>query len=294
MYRNSQEDEIDQFFREKEGGLPKEAPEPQGLVVPDQSMPFHPRSFEDGPQQQVMPESYSGYSDSSHRRDYYEQLREEAERIERENNCREYSKRYMQMFLILIANVVFNVIGLILSRVGANDEQFRKDTFVFTIVVAIGSVVCYVLYGLVLIMLSRFNMDFRPAGMFYILSGICQALTRVVPNATFNFFIAIAQSVFAVLYVLKFASSVSTSFDKVALYMSSAWETFRKVYMYVYVALAGATILLFMPVLGLIMIYVLLALAIAAIGLEIWQILLTLRSSVIMKQYSSVVVAGGN
>ena len=49
-----------------------------------------------------------------------------------------------------------------------------------------------------------------------------------------------------------------------------------------------------MPVLGLIMIYALLALAIIAIGLEIWQILLLLRSSVIMKQYSSVVVAKQN
>jgi hypothetical protein len=293
MYRNDQEDEIEQFFREKEGGLPKDEPKPIG-IVPDQQTPFHPRSFEDGPQQQIQPETRMGYSGGEHRRDYYEQLREEAEHIERENNCREYSKRYMQMFIILIANVVCNLIGLILSRVGANDEQFRKDTFAFTIVLAIGSVMCYALFGLVLVMLSRFNMDFRPAGMFYILSGICQAVARVIPDNTLSFFITIAQSVFAVLYVLKFASAVSSCFDKVALYMSSAWETFRKVYMYVYVATAAATILIFMPVLGLIMIYALLTLAFAAIGLEIWQILLLLRSSVIMKQYTSVVVAKSN
>ena len=292
MYRNNQEDEIEQFFREKEGGLPKEEPKPIG-IVPDQQAPFHPVAFNQV-QQETPRESYGGYTAGEQRRDYYEQLREEAEHIERQNNCREYSKRYMQMFIILIANVFFNVIGLILSRVGANDEQFRKDTFVFTIVLAIGSVMCYALFGLVLVMLSRFNMDFRPAGMFYILSGICQAVARVIPGNTLYFFITIAQSIFAVLYVLKFASAASTSFDKVALYMSSSWETFRKVYMYVYIATVAASILIFMPVLGLIMIYALLALAIIAIGLEIWQILLLLRSSVIMKQYTSVVVAKSN
>ena len=137
-------------------------------------------------------------------------------------------------------------------------------------------------------------MDFRPAGTFFILSGICQATSRVIPNNTLYLFTSLAASVFAVLYVLKFASAASTSFDKVALYMSSSWETFRKVYMYVYIATAAASILIFMPVLGLFMIYALLALAIIAIGLEIWQILLLLRSSVIMKQYSSVVVAKQN
>ena len=292
MYRDSQEDEIEQFFREKEGGLPKEAPKPVG-IVPDQQAPFHPVAFDQVPQETPR-ENFGGYSAGAQRRDYYEQLREEAEHIERQNNCREYSKRYMQMFIILIANVFFNIIGLILSRVGANDAQFRKDTFVFSVVVAIGSVVCYVLYGLVLIMLSHYNMDFRPAGTFFILSGICQATSRVIPNNTLYLFTSLAASVFAVLYVLKFASAASTSFDKVALYMSSSWETFRKVYMYVYIATAAASILIFMPVLGLIMIYALLALAIIAIGLEIWQILLLLRSSVIMKQYSSVVVAKQN
>ena len=82
MYRDSQEDEIEQFFREKEGGLPKEAPKPVG-IVPDQQAPFHPVAFDQVPQETPR-ENFGGYSAGAQRRDYYEQLREEAEHIERD------------------------------------------------------------------------------------------------------------------------------------------------------------------------------------------------------------------
>ena len=59
--------------------------------------------------------------------------------------------------------------------------------------------------------------------------------------------------------------------------------------MYVYGAIVVCTLACFFPVLGLVAAFVLIGLAIAAIGVSIWQILLVLRSSQVMKQYANVI-----
>ena len=95
----------------------------------------------------------------------------------------------------------------------------------------------------------------------------------------------------SVMYMLKFANAMIASFENIASYMSIAWETFRKVFIYVYAAIAILTLGSFMPVLGLFAALGLLLLSIAAIGVSIWQIVLIFRSSRVMKQYAESIFA---
>ena len=110
-------------------------------------------------------------------------------------------------------------------------------------------------------------------------------------NGGAAFAFSILSAVFSVLYVLKFAVAMSNSFDNVASYMAISWESFKKAYTYVYGGIVICTLLCFFPILNILAIIALFLLSLAAIGLSIWQIVLLVRSSNVMHQYSTAIHA---
>ena len=258
MYPNSQEDEIDRFFKEQEEGFVKKEP------------------------QEVEPQSYE---------DEREVMKRRIEHEEKVARCTVFSKKYMTMFLILIGGIALSVVTLILTALGLSFSSFRSSVSTILVIISFLSFAISVGYGLVVYSLGNYHYEFRAAGLFYMLNGAMSALYNSV-GGTLGFVFEIVAAIASVMYMLKFATAMSASFDNVATYMAITWETFRKVYTYFYYAVIILTLGSFVPVLGLIAAVGLLVLSVVAIALSIWQIILILRSSRVMKQYADAIFVG--
>ncbi|MBO4473903.1 MAG: hypothetical protein J5750_03210 [Clostridiales bacterium] len=308
----NQEDEIEMFFREQEGNIEKTEPEPQD--VPDDGLPSIMRALNERPKYDSQPSAFpsAGFApvqneedsfaleESVEQRGYhnsgtarYDRLKEmeaQFEHDEKISRCSVLSKKYMQMFLILMAGIALQIASTILSSIASRFPDFYSGALVFMIIVAVASVAISVLYGVILIGLGKYHLEFKTAGIYYMISSACDAIHGTT-NGVAAFAFSILGAIFAVLYVLKFAIAMSNSFDNVASYMAVSWETFKKVFTYVYGGIVICTLLCFFPILNILAVIVLLLLSIAAIGVSIWQIVLVLRSSNVMKQYSGMIHA---
>ena len=308
----NQEDEIEQFFREQEGAgaFEKKEPDPD----PNDGLPsimraldeqpktdFQPSAFAPGgftpsqDEEEMFPEEGSVEQRNFHnsgtaRYDRHKEMEAELERNERISKCAVLSKKYMQMFLILMGGIGLNIALTVLSNIGSRFSDFYTQTRIIMIIIALAYVVIAVLYGLILIGIGKYHIDFKTAGIYYMISGVCEAINNSTTGvAAFAF--SILGAVFSVLYVLKFATAMSNSFDNVASYMAVSWETFKRLFTYVYGGIVICTLLMFFPILNILAAIALLLLALAAIGMSIWQIVLVLRSSNVMKQYASAIHA---
>ncbi len=238
-------------------------------------------------------EPRGGFNDSRSTR--YDRLREMEEQLEHEerlSRCSVFSKKYMQMFLILIGGVAANILLTIISNIASKNEDLIEGAAMIMIGISAAYFVFAVLYGVILIRLGRYHLEFKSAGIYYMLSGVCEAVRYAISGSTMaSLFFSILAAVFSVLYVLKFAVAMSNSFDNVAMYMAISWETFKKVFIYVYAGIVGCTLLSFFPLLGILAAFALIALVFVAIIVSIWQIILVFRSARVMRQYSTAIHA---
>ncbi|MBO4687978.1 MAG: hypothetical protein J5636_05645 [Clostridiales bacterium] len=306
----NQEDEIEQFFREQEGAFKKKEPEKD----PTDGLPSIMRALDEQPKDSFQPSAFTSgvyspdesaedtfqteksfeqrsyHNSGTARFDRLKEMEAQLEHDERIARSGVLSKKYMQMFLILMAGIALNIASTVLTNIASNFPDFYSGARIFMIIIAVASVGIAVLYGLILISLGRYFLDFKTAGVYYIISAACNAIYNSSTGAATLFF-SILGAVFSVLYVLKFAIAMSNSFDNVASYMAISWENFKKLFTYVYGGIVICTLLCFFPILNILALFVLLGLSIAAIGISIWQLVLLVRSSNVMKQYSSVIHA---
>lgn len=310
----NQEDEIDLFFREQEGSSEKKEPEQR----PDDGLPSIMRALDERPKDDFQPAVFptGGFKPAPIEEDTYpkeddffeespvelggfhnsatasydrhKEMQEQLEREERNNRCTALSKKYMQLFMILIGGVALNFISTVLANIASGSITFHKAAGILMIVVAASSLGISVLYGLFLLRLERYRFEFKLAGVYYIVAGACEAVSKATSGGL-SLILTILGAVFSVLYVLKFAVGMSNSFDNIASYMAITWETFKKVYKYVFSGIVICSILSFLPVFGLIAVIGLLILSIASIVVSIWQIILVFRSARVMKQYSTAI-----
>ena len=320
----NQEDEIAQFFAEQDGAFTKKEPEKdpndglpsimRALNEPQPQMGAAPSMF---PQNDIQQDEYEqdGFSQESFkpaqfqpdavqadevaaygaRKDAgdirYDRLKEmeaQLEHDERISRCSIYAKKYMQMFLALIGGVALNALLTLLTYLVSKDYDIPFNVGVARITIAVLSAALSILYGLILLSLGNQHLDFRTAGCYYAIYGACNAVANSTSGMA-NFMFMILAAVFSVLYILKFAVAMSNSFDNVASYMAVSWESFKRIFTYVYAGIVICTLACFFPVLNIAAMVCLIILSFAAIAVSIWQIALILRSSQVMKQYANVV-----
>ena len=145
----NQEDEIEQFFREQEGYSDNQEPTPE--KAPDDGLPSIMRTLQEPPKEDPQPSAFptggftparfdegafpeepsaeqNGFHNSGTARyDRLKEMEEELERDERTNRCGALSKKYMQLFLLLIGSVALNIISTILTNVASRDEDFYES-----------------------------------------------------------------------------------------------------------------------------------------------------------------------
>ena len=263
MYPNYQEDEVDRYFREQEEkALKKNVPEEQ--------------------------EESDGYVDYETPQ---EKMRRQIEHEERVASCKEMSGKFMWLFLILIAGIAISTVSVLLSVVGMTNYGLQKSAAFVIMILSVVSAVSSIVYGLVLVLLGKYSEDFKIAGILYIFSGVCNSFNSSSSGAL-AFILGIVGAALSVIYMMRFATAMIASFDNVASYMAIAWESFKKVYIYLYGAIFICTLACYVPVFGIIAAVLLLLLEVAAIAVSIWQLVLIFRSSRVMKQYSQSIFAG--
>jgi len=310
----NQEDEIEQFFRERDGEVEK-TPEPEQSPDPYAGMPSIMRALQEQPKDDFRPSAFSSdgaaldpsdeepsfqTEPSFERRSYhnsgtarFDRLKEmeaQLEHDERISRCGVLAKKYMQMFLILMADVALNIANMSLTSIGSRFSDFRVGAAAIIIILAVASLAISVLYGLMLIGLGKYFQEFKTAGIYFMISGACGAAQAATSGFLSSVF-SLASAVLAVLYVLKFAVAMSNSFDNVASYMAISWESFKKAYIYVYAGIVICTVATIFPILNILALIALLVLSIGVVVLSIWQIVLVLRSANVMKQYSTAIHA---
>lgn len=311
----NQEDEIEQFFRERDGEVEKPSePEPT-QDDPYAGLPSIMRSLQEQPKDDFQPSSFplggtasepveedysfqqepsferrSFHNSGAARFDRLKEMEAQLEHDERISRSGVLAKKYMQMFLILMADVALNIASLSLASIGSRFPDFRTGAAAIIIIIAVASVAISILYGVMLIGLGRYFQEFKTAGIYFMISGACGAVEGATGGILSSLF-SLVGAVFAVLYVLKFAVAMSNSFDNVASYMAISWENFKKAYIYVYGGIVICTVATIVPVLNILALIALLVLSLAVVALSIWQIILVLRSSNVMKQYSTAIHA---
>ena len=293
MYPKYQEDEVDRFFREQEEAE-KAKNEPEGLPTPGGFVPaaFNPSDASDIDEDPASydPSSFRervNYAEVTH--DRYEQIKRETEHMERVQRCTEMSKKFMWLFIILAGSVLISAIISIMSYMRSRGSNFSNATLLLVVGLSIVSVGVIIPYAMILISLRNHVMDFKLAGMYIIAAQCFSGLSSSISSIGLYILFSLLSSVFSVLYMLKFATAMSSSFDNVASYMAITWETFKKIYIYVQIGLLICSAACIIPILNIFALIGILLLELAAIGISIWQIALLFRSSRVMDQYAHMI-----
>lgn len=291
MGKYNQEDEIAEFFREQDAALESEPEESK-----DDGLPSIMKALDELPQASSQTAAFAadgmqrsvtapiGYHYSSEVRfDRKKESKEQFEHAEKLSRCTVLSEKYKQMFLILIGGAALSIISTILSSIASSNADFYKETKVFMIIIAAASAVLSVFYGVFLLGLGKYHLEFRTGGLYYIISGASSAVSNST-TGKIQITFQLLTAVFSVLYILKFAVAMSNSFDNVAPNMSVTWESYKKIFLYVYGGFVFCLLACFLPMVVTVVLLLLLILSVAIVAISIWQIALVLRSSQIMKQ----------
>ena len=290
MYPKYQEDEVDRFFREQEEAE-KAKNEPEGLPSPGGFVPaaFNPSDNSDNFDDSDAYSYREGLNASEVTHDRYEQIKKETEHMEQVQRCTEMSKKFMWLFLILAGSVLINAIVSIMSYMRSKGSGGNAMLLIM-VGLSIISVVVTIPYGIILISMRYHVSDFKLAGMYVIFCQCFSGLASSISTGAYILF-SLLSAVFSVLYMIKFATAMSSSFDNIANYMAITWETFKKIYIYLQIGLLICTAACIIPILNIFALIGILLLELAAIGVSIWQIVLLFRSSRVMDQYAHVIHA---
>ena len=100
------------------------------------------------------------------------------------------------------------------------------------------------------------------------------------------------QSIFKILvaiaglfYLFEFINGSVNILAGVDNYLSSTWETFRKVMIYILVGMVACVILCFIPIIQIIAIIVLVIGALGAFGVLIWEYVLMFKTAIALKNF---------
>ena len=254
-----QEDEVDRYFRMQEQGISEDEPKEEHTYVDEE-----------------------------------DRLRRQLVHDEKVVQCAEYSKKYMSIFSLMVINIVLAVGSLAIAILAIANIRFTiKHYQLITNIlygISLTTFVLYILQGVIILSLGKFVYDFRTAGMLLMLRGALVAL-RTSFGGVFGSLCGIGVAVTSILYILKFVTALSSSFDNVATYMAITWDNFKKLYTYFYIAWGIAMAVSLAPIYGMIGQLFLAILEILEIVLIIWEVVLIFRSALVMKQYSQSIFA---
>lgn len=203
--------------------------------------------------------------------------------MERSSRCRVLGKKYGTLFGISVFEVIAFVVLQVIAwhaLIGASLPVLRGSAVLLGIV----TVFVAVIYGSTVFSLGKYYDGFKSSGWLYVIYqglSVYSYMTSGVGRPLFSFL----ASLFGILYVMSFSSSMEESFDLVDEKMAGTWVLFKKVFL---ISQIGQYVS-FLTVLGthFANFFWLLYLGMNAAGflIRIWQFILLGESSSAMDKY---------
>ena len=160
--------------------------------------------------------------------------------------------------------------------------SFRYGLYFFMAIAFIN----FLFFGLVLCTLRKQEEGFLKAGISYILYSILYYLGRYSFEDTwYGSIFMIGGVVLGLIYIYNFIASTGDILYGVDNYLAMCWDTYRKWITFILFATLGCLLLFFVPVINLIAAVGVMILGLAAIGIQIWEIVLLFKTTAAFKNF---------
>ncbi|MBO4635675.1 MAG: hypothetical protein J5685_00875 [Clostridiales bacterium] len=217
--------------------------------------------------------------------DNLRQERESFMRLEEMKGYRELASKTQFLFWLSIGSIVLSVgtaLGLLTDMASAGSaEQAARSASSLAIAIAVMSLGVGLAFSFVTMGMGKQNTSFRTAGMYYLISSLISFAYDLSGNNIVRLF----ASALAALYILKFSLAMNESLHSVDNILAESWDKFRTAYFIMIGASILCTFIAFIPIIGLLALLGIFACAIAAIVLQIWEIILLYKSAAAFSSY---------
>jgi len=200
---------------------------------------------------------------------------------ERQNDLRTMGNLYLALFGCLIGTIAASIF----ARIYVSFASSLASLIRVALFVSIFALACGIGYAVVLFFLAKYQRDFKIAAIAY---AIAEGLSFLKSfSSDWSTLISLVVAGLQIFYIMKFCDGMMASFDTVDLVMSGTWQTFKKWYLYMLYATLVVTAAMILPFLGLFALIGAFVLAVGAIVLSIWQLILLYGSGKRMKELST-------
>lgn len=178
---------------------------------------------------------------------------------------------------IVVLAIIGAVVAVLLDSKGAENLVIG---LIGVIALAIGVAIAVIMF-----LLGRDESCFKAAGIAYILLTLFDTVAEFLPEGFLQSIIKILAAIAGLFYLFEFINGSVNILAGVDNYLSSTWETFRKVLIYLIVGVVACVILCFIPVINIIAIIALVIAAIGAFGILIWEYVLMFKTAIALKNF---------
>lgn len=209
--------------------------------------------------------------------------RERQQQTALRERCAVLGKKYQTLFWVSIISVIISVVMLVMA--------YATRSAGAVLVLAASAIVLGIIYAVTLFTLGQYNENYTLAGVAYILLQVTDFIKQMA-GGEIGMLFSLASLGLGIGYVLKYTLAMEECFTLVDGYISDSWASYRKAYIGVTIGSIACVVLAFVPFLAFLAVVGSVILAIVAIGLSIWQLVILNRSANRMIEFSNTPIEG--
>ena len=224
--------------------------------------------------------------------------REARMKQEQFNRCNDMGDKLKLLFVLKIITSVLNILlmgfvansSTVLVRLGSDMDAVITSAKVTVLTFELISLGIGIVYGILTMRMGRYMSEFSSAGLFTIID----ALITFAYDYTGANVLSLIAAAFGILYVMRFSEgmknslrgfSVANSVDSI---LACDWDKYKNMNIKMLIVLGVCLVVAFIPIVNIILLPAVLVIAVAAIILKIWELILMYKSSASMKAYVPV------
>ncbi len=224
--------------------------------------------------------------------------REARMKQEQFNRCNDMGDKLKLLFVLKIITSVLNILlmgfvansSMVLVRLGSDMDAVITSAKVTVLTFELISLGIGIVYGILTMRMGRYMSEFSSAGLFTIID----ALITFAYDYTGANVLSLIAAAFGILYVMRFSEgmknslrgfSVANSVDSI---LACDWDKYKNMNIKMLIVLGVCLVVAFIPIVNIFLLSAVLVIAVAAIILKIWELILMYKSSASMKAYVPV------
>ena len=225
-------------------------------------------------------ENYPNYDSINSDREREEKLMQD-----KKDRCHKNGKLYLIFSFLSVlgtpAIFVLAIVGAVVAvLLNSKGTEYLVIGLISAVALAIGIAIAVILF-----LLGREESCFTAAGIAYVVLTLLDMAAEFLPEGFLQSIFKILAAIAGLFYLFEFINGSVNILAGVDNYLSSTWETFRKVMIYILVGMVACVILCFIPIIQIIAIIVLVIGALGAFGVLIWEYVLMFKTAIALKNF---------